>query len=159
MNVAVGRKLQTWAGWIAFPPGNHCAERRPIHTRQRINATHCFFVEINNLLRCFSVVHSRNIDSENALRVQACLRPLQCDERRNQYTCADQQHERSGDLCHREDLLAAVRAAGDAHSPAGKAQLDDADDGRRGTNARIFKSRSRAAKKPVGQFSITCVKS
>ena len=118
MDVTVGRELQTGAGGIVFPPGNDVAKRGLIHARQRINATHRFFVEINNLLWCFPIGHSRNIDSENALRVQARPHSLQRDQRRDQHTCADQQHERSGDLCHREDLLAAVRAAGDARSPA-----------------------------------------
>ena len=118
MDVSVGGELQSAAGTAAIAPGNDIAERGLTHARQGINATHRFLVEIDDLLRCLPIGHSGNIDREDVLRIQSCLRPLQCDQRSDQRACAGQQHEGRGDLCHREDPLAAARAAGDPHTSA-----------------------------------------
>jgi hypothetical protein len=119
MDVSVGGELQTRSGGAAgIAPGNDIAEGGLTHARQGINATYRFLVEIDDLLRRLPIRHSRNVDSQDVLRVQTRLRPLQCDQRSDQRTCAGQQHEGRGDLCHREDPLAAARAAGDPHTSA-----------------------------------------
>ena len=56
------------------------------------------------------------------LGVQTRLRFLQCDQRSDQRTCARQQHEGRGDLCHHEDALAAAGAAGDPRAAARQGQ-------------------------------------
>ncbi len=74
MDVSVAGKLQSAEAAIA--PGNNVAERGLTYARQGVNAAYRFLVEIDDLLRCLPIGHSRNIDSEDVLSIQSCLGPL-----------------------------------------------------------------------------------
>ena len=77
MDMSVGGELQTRSGGAAgIAPGNDVAERGLAHARQGINATYRFFIEIDDLPRCLPIGHGRNVDRQDVLRVQTCLRPL-----------------------------------------------------------------------------------
>src|SRR5215469_6972443 len=118
MGVTIPGELKTIA---AITPRNHIAECSFAHARQSINAAHRFLVEIDDLSRSLTVRHSGNVDGQDVLRVQTRLSLLQCDQRSDQGTCTGQQHERGGDLRHREDSLPAARA-GYPETSAGWAQ-------------------------------------
>ena len=113
--MTVGGELESEA---AIAPWNRHAESGLVHAGQRINATNRFLVEIDHLLRCFSVGHNGNVDREDVARVETGLRRLQRDQRSDHGTCAGQQHEGCSDLYHREDALAAAGAAGDPDAAA-----------------------------------------
>src|SRR5262249_37119862 len=114
--MAVRRELKPWTGACIAPRNEHTVCGL-IHAGERINATHQFFVEIDDLLLRLSKGHCGNIHDQDALCVKTRLRPLQCDQRCEQRTCPGQQHERCGDLCDREETLAVARAAGNACAP------------------------------------------
>ncbi len=115
MNVAVSRELE---GDAAVAPGRIHAESSGVHAGYGIDPANRLLIEIYNLLRRFSVGHDGNVDDQDVTRVEARSRPLQRDQRRDQHSRAGQQHERGRDLCHREDPLAAARAAGDSYAAA-----------------------------------------
>src|SRR5213594_4246805 len=120
MNMAVRRELETGAKAAGIAPGNDNPESRFVHTGQRFNPANRFLIEINHLLRRFSVGHCRNVDSEDVAYVEAGLRRLQRQQRLNQSAGACQQHERRGNLRHGEDAQPAIRTAGNPHAAVGE---------------------------------------
>ena len=115
MNATVGGELEAET---TIAPGNSHPESGLADAGQRVNTTNAFLIEIDHLLRRFSVGHNGNVDSEDVACIEARLRHLQRDQRGDDCTCAGQQHEGCSDLYHREDSLAAARAAGDPEAAA-----------------------------------------
>src|SRR5207249_1349335 len=116
MDVTITRELQTYTeAAVGITPGSDHSESRLGYTGQRIDATHRFFVEIEDLLRRFSVVQRWNVDDEDLTRINARLGSLQRGQRSDQHACARQQHERRCNLRDCKGPLAASGAAGDAN--------------------------------------------
>src|SRR5712692_479118 len=57
MNMTVGGELQAGTEIAGIAPGGNNSESGLLHARQRINAANRFLIEIDHLLRCFSVGH------------------------------------------------------------------------------------------------------
>src|SRR5439155_15400108 len=64
MNITVGGELEARTE-AAIAPGNNNAESGLGHAGKRINATNRFLVEIDHLLRRFSVGHNGDVDGED----------------------------------------------------------------------------------------------
>src|SRR5437879_3124166 len=119
MSVAVSGELKPGPEAV-ITPGSNDAESSLAHSRQIIDATDRFLVEIDDLLRRLSVGHRGNVDGQNVVRVEACLRGLQADERFEKHAGASKKHKGRGDLRYGENAEAAIGAAGDADAAACK---------------------------------------
>src|SRR5260370_4978629 len=108
---AVRRKLKARTKAAGIAPRNDNAKSGLVYTGKRFNATHRFLVEIDHLLRRFSVRHSGNVYGEDVTRVQAGLCPLYRKKRFEQHAPASQGNEGAGDLRDGHNAEAALLAA------------------------------------------------
>ena len=74
MNATVGGELEAET---TIAPGNSHPESGLADAGQRVNTTNAFLIEIDHLLRRFSVGHNGNVDSEDVACIEARLRHLQ----------------------------------------------------------------------------------
>src|SRR4029077_15578072 len=84
MNMTVRQELETRTKTTCVAPGNNNPKSGLCHSRKFFNATYRFLVEIDHLLRRFSVGHSGNVDGQHVAHVEAGLRRLQREQRLDQ---------------------------------------------------------------------------
>ena len=121
-DVALGRELEARAEDAGVAPRHGRAHRDALHAGQLGDAPHRLLVEpvIWSGERPYDMTGTF---TASTLRVsKPVLRRLQRKQRRQQHAGARQQHERRGDLRHREQTQAAVRARRDPHAAVRQAE-------------------------------------
>ena len=116
--MTVARILKAGTKILRVAPGGRLSEGRARDTRKGVNLTDGFLIEIDDLQRSFTVGHRRDINGENALRLETSAGGLKSEKSGDQSSGAREKHERGGDLSDGEGALAAAGAAGDADAAA-----------------------------------------
>src|SRR5260370_1528534 len=111
---AVRRKLKARTKAAGIAPRNDNAKSGLVYTGKRFNATHRFLVEVDHLLRRFSVGHSGNVYGEDVTRVQAGLCHLYRKNRFEHHARPSQEYEGGGDFLDGKERETAIPAAGTA---------------------------------------------
>ena len=119
------------------PPGHGRADRDPLHAGHLTHAPDDLSVEAGDLLRFARVGHDRHVQRQDVACLEARMRPLQTEQRRQQHAGAGEQDERGGNLRDREEPEAPLVADVIRTLPLDRPNPFAAPaDGSRGTNAR-----------------------